>query len=193
MGPGAAAAGSGRCSRWALLAALLVAVAVLPLVGGPHAHMPRTKIADTLTPLHVAARNGQLERVQELVELGLRRCDEARLPYLERQECYKSGTVDNLGDSGWAPLHEAAKAGWVDVIHYLLEKNADVNVRSALGSTPLHWAAAGGHAEAARALLAAGGNLDATNYEGKSVLDWAPQQNKEKVLKAWGLDGFDVG
>ena len=62
----------------------------------PSRHTPRTMIADTLTPLHTAARNGQLERVQELVQLGLRQCDEARLPYLERQACYKGGTVESL-------------------------------------------------------------------------------------------------
>jgi ankyrin repeat protein len=174
-----------------LLAGLLL-LAAQAAATHPSRHAPRTMIADTLTPLHAAARNGQLERVRELVQLGLRRCDEARLPYLERQACYKGGTVDSLGDSGWAPMHEAAMHGHTEVITYLLEQNADVNVRSALGSTPLHWAARGGHADAARVLIDAGGDVDATNYDGKSVLDWAPQQHKSKVLQAWGLGGLDL-
>ena len=174
-------------------AQLLAMMTSLPAMPAEHGvHIPRTNVANTLTPLHLAARRGSASDVERLVDDGLRKCDEARLPYLERQSCYKSGTVDTLGASGWAPLHEAAMNGHLEVIEYLLEKNADINVRSRIGSTPLHWAARGGHTAAARLLLDHGADLDATNYEGKSALEWAPQQQKTKVLQAWGRSGEDL-
>ena len=180
----------------------LALAAIAALAAAPHHHNAQN------TPLHAAARRGDLERVTQLVDQGFRRCDEARLPYIERQACYHSGTVDNLGESapprslcpalpachtgadgaarcssdGWAPIHEAANSGHDEVITYLLSQNAQIDSRTRRGSTPLMWAAMGGHTSSARLLIAHGANIDATDHEGKSVMDYAPQQRKESVL-----------
>jgi len=180
----------------------LALAALAALAAAPHHHNAQN------TPLHAAARRGDLERVTQLVDQGFRRCDEARLPYIERQACYHSGTVDNLGESapprslcpalpachtgadgaarcssdGWAPIHEAANSGHDEVITYLLSQNAQIDSRTRRGSTPLMWAAMGGHTSSARLLIAHGANIDATDHEGKSVMDYAPQQRKESVL-----------
>ena len=47
------------------------------------------------------------------------------------------------GDSnGWQPIHEAARAGRTEVIKYLIEEGANVNVRTNFGrgASPLWWA-----------------------------------------------------
>ena len=45
--------------------------------------------------------------------------------------------------NGWQPIHEAARAGNVEVLEYLVEEGgADVNVRTHFGrgGSPLYWA-----------------------------------------------------
>lgn len=47
-----------------------------------------------------------------------------------------------VDQNGWRPLHEAARAGHVDVIKYLLQEGAQVNERAnhEEGGSPLWWA-----------------------------------------------------
>jgi len=44
--------------------------------------------------------------------------------------------------NGWTPLHEAARAGHVAVIQYLLDEGAQINERThfGIGASPLWWA-----------------------------------------------------
>jgi len=49
--------------------------------------------------------------------------------------------VDLQDPNGWTPLHEAARAGHVEVMEYLLEQGADINALSHGGDTPLLLAA----------------------------------------------------
>jgi len=39
----------------------------------------------------------------------------------------------------------AAGQGFKDVVEFLIEEGAPVNIKEESGLTPLHWAAAGGH------------------------------------------------
>ena len=83
------------------------------------------------TPLHFAARVGDLESVKLLLAAGV---DVNLLTQSSEPEGPRSG-----GGSGYTPLLVAAMRAQVDTALYLLEHGADPNI-SASGMTPLHWA-----------------------------------------------------
>lgn len=68
------------------------------------------------TPLHIAAKHGQVECLRLLIQYGY--------------------PVDTKGMSGTS-LHEAALYGKVEVVRFLLEAGADVTALNGQGLTPL--------------------------------------------------------
>jgi ankyrin repeat protein len=94
-----------------------------------------------LTALHEAAREGNLQLVQSLVN---------------------SGVVGINAKDDWeekTPLHCAAGRGHIEVVQWLLENKADVNACSWRGRTALHCAALCGHMAVAQCLINYGANL----------------------------------
>ncbi|HYK58322.1 MAG TPA: ankyrin repeat domain-containing protein [Bryobacteraceae bacterium] len=83
------------------------------------------------TPLHFAARVGDLESVKLLLAAGV---DVNLLTQSSEPEGPRSG-----GGSGYTPLLVAAMRAQVETALYLLDHGADPNI-SASGMTPLHWA-----------------------------------------------------
>ena len=88
--------------------------------------------------LHFAAQDGDLGRVEQLV-----------------QEGFPLNALDELGKT---PLHYAAEGGHLEVVRYLLEFSADPNARdeSQAGNTPLREIASECSFEMARLLVDAG-------------------------------------
>jgi L-ascorbate metabolism protein UlaG (beta-lactamase superfamily) len=106
------------------------------------------------TPLHVAARHGQLAMVKNLVSNGAR--------------------VNVFNNEGLTPLHSAVLNGDEEVIEYLLEHGAFINVAERnTGSTELHLAVAMGFGDVAASLVEHGGNLEAQDERGMTPLDYA--------------------
>ena len=115
------------------------------------------------TPLSSAARYGDLEMVQVLLD-------------------YKAN-VDARDYGGWAPIH-AVSIGLdfilhnipqspADVTQLLLEHDADVNTLNNNGRTPLQIAAANGTIDVVRVLLEHGANVGAQDSEGITALHLA--------------------
>ena len=90
---------------------------------------------------------------------------------------------------GRTPLHWACTSGTLEIVRYLLDQNAEVDVRDSSGWTPLHIAglvplifsassavlivdhpASAGHEEIVRELLGAGADVNRTNDKGLTPL-----------------------
>ena len=74
-------------------------------------------------------------------------------------------------DSGFSPLHFAAKSGDVAIVESLLAAGADASATSSIGSTPMHLAASyAAGKNVLQALHAKGGAVDAVDQEGFTPL-----------------------
>mmetsp|Transcript_59238 Transcript_59238/g.118876 ORF Transcript_59238/g.118876 Transcript_59238/m.118876 type:complete len:182 (+) Transcript_59238:283-828(+) len=97
------------------------------------------------TSLHKAANSGDLASIQILF-------DEPADPDVPVD-------VNIAGASERRPIHRAAGANHVDIIKYLIQKGATIDILDKSQRTALHWAAISGHVQAGKALIEAGANL----------------------------------
>lgn len=85
-------------------------------------------------PVHVVAQVGSVETMELLLGHG--------------------ASVDARGKHGWTPLHQTVVcAGRQEMLRFLLDNAAYMNVVNAKGSTPLHLAVCRGNVEAVKILL----------------------------------------
>jgi len=80
---------------------------------------------------------------------------------------------------GWRALHAAACNGHLDVVHRLLQAEADVNVGDEEDWSPLHYAADKGLTELCSALIDNGAELNGQTLEGYSALYVACQAGQD--------------
>jgi ankyrin repeat protein len=69
-------------------------------------------------------------------------------------------SVNCSAGGGWTPLLGASASNQMDVLKYLMERGARVEVRTILGLSPLIAAAQRGHADVVKLLLLKGADLD---------------------------------
>jgi ankyrin repeat protein len=84
------------------------------------------------SPLHIAAREGDLEDVEVLIDHG--------------------ADVNLVGDLGNTPLHQAAMTGKTAVVLMLLNRGANALLENEFSQTALDVAQLGNHAEVVKAL-----------------------------------------
>ncbi|KAL8593110.1 hypothetical protein ACOMHN_018036 [Nucella lapillus] len=114
------------------------------------------------TPLHLAAKRGDLKQARRLI---------------------KAGASVNVTDyAGWTPLHEACNLGNVDVAKQLLKAGANVNVLGLGDETPLHDAAINSHGKLVGILLKHGANPLQANVKGQTPVDVAHEGHIKKLL-----------
>ena len=101
----------------------------------------QSRAGSGLTPLMYAAKNGNIESVNALIELG--------------------ADVNTVDHSGRTPLIHAACGGSDACVVMLIDKGADMNKSAADGFTPLIAAAEQGHFKCIEVLLQAGADVNA--------------------------------
>ncbi len=152
---------------------------------------------DGSTPLHFAAKGGNLAIVRKLIELraGVGKVNaKRRTPIHYAAEsghaeivkllCNKDALTRLSDTDGMRPIHLAASNGHADVIEVLLNNRADPNdvVRDAR-MTALHFAALHDHLDAAKVLLAAGAEPNTVNNTGYTPLHIAVLRNDPDMVE----------
>jgi ankyrin repeat protein len=113
--------------------------------------------------LHEAARDGQPERVKQLLDQG--------------------AVVAEPDAAGEPPLLIASLAGHADVVAVLLDRGSDIHVRNKGGLTALHAAAYGGNLDVVKLLVSKGAAVnDADNFYKMSPLHAAAEEGRTEVV-----------
>lgn len=104
------------------------------------------------TPLHDAARRGNLSFLQECLKQGV-----------------SPTGLDSVGNT---PLYWACSGGHIDCVMELLgQPNPPINAQNKVGDTPLHAAAAHGHVDVVKLLVEKGANFDIKNMYNETPAD----------------------
>ncbi|XP_037070692.1 myotrophin-like [Pollicipes pollicipes] len=108
-------------------------------------------------------KNGDLEQVKELVE---------------------SKNVDvNQAIDGRSPIHYAADYGQLEVLEYLLNRGADLNVTDKHGISVILAAIWEGHTDCVKLMLKKGASKTGSTPDGTSYLDAAEKAEIKELLR----------
>jgi cytohesin len=144
-------------------------VAALLLITSAHAQAPS---GDGSTPLHWAAYNDDLARVDRLIT--------------------SRANVNAANDIGATPLWAASLNGSATIVARLLEAGANPNSPLLSGETPLMAASRAGKTSVVDLLLAKGANPNARGPRGQTALMWAVGQKHADVVARLVARGADV-
>ncbi|KAM8886141.1 histone-lysine N-methyltransferase EHMT1a isoform 2-T3 [Spinachia spinachia] len=125
------------------------------------------------TCLHLAAKLGHCDIVHHLLSKASK--------YINCQD-----------DGGWTPITWAIEHKHKELVHLLLAKGADVNLRDKEENVCLHWAALSGCDDVALALLEAQCDLHAVNVHGDSALHVASRENHLECVILFLSRGADI-
>ena len=141
--------------------------------GCDHTHPP-TGLEQSLEEMEFtrsacsAAQAGDLERVRRMID--------------RNPGCVHHDGAGN--NSGYTPLHYAARGGHGAVVALLLQSGARVHARTAGGATALHRAAFAGQTQVCTQLLRAGAAPDAQDSDGDTALHKAAAQGHGNTVAA---------
>lgn len=161
-----------------------------------------------ITPLIVAAGQGQLKAVELLLDRGADIRASTIVDGTALHAAVAGGQTDVVrvllkrgavpGAKGMprseTPLYVCAAQGDLNIARMLIEAGAPVNVRTEQSrETPLMAAAATGHADIVRLLLEKGASADERDYNGDTALSMAARAGHNDVVAALVGKGADTG
>uniref|UniRef100_A0A4W4F7W9 KAP NTPase domain-containing protein n=1 Tax=Electrophorus electricus TaxID=8005 RepID=A0A4W4F7W9_ELEEL len=157
------------------------------------------------TPLMLAAEQGSLEIVQELIRRGANvNLDDvdcwsalisaAKEGHVEvvRELLDNSAYIEHRDMGGWTALMWAAYKGRVEVTKVLLENAANPNTTGQYSVYPIIWAAGRGHAEIVKLLLEHGAKVNCSDKYGTTPLIWAARKGHLDCVMYLLENGADV-
>lgn len=100
--------------------------------------------------------------------------------------------INSKDDKGFAPLHKAVAADQPEVILFLLNKGAKVDIKDNDDRTPLHYAALLGNPRIIKALLSKPQNIDAKDNKGYTALHYSVVGNRPAATAALLDGGADI-
>uniref|UniRef100_A0A665UBY1 Kinase D-interacting substrate of 220 kDa n=1 Tax=Echeneis naucrates TaxID=173247 RepID=A0A665UBY1_ECHNA len=175
------------------------------------AHLDRFKEVDGRsdngqTPLMLAAEQGSLEIVQELIRRGANvNLDDvdcwsalisaAKEGHLEvvKELLENSAYIEHRDMGGWTALTWAAYKGRIEVTKVLLEHGANPNTTGQQYSVyPIIWAAGRGHATIVKVLLQNGAKVNCSDKYGTTPLIWASRKGHFDCVMHLLESGADV-
>ncbi|XP_062864164.1 kinase D-interacting substrate of 220 kDa B isoform X1 [Trichomycterus rosablanca] len=141
------------------------------------------------TPLMIAAEQGSLEIVQELIRRGanvnlddvdcwtalISASKEGHVEVV-KELLANNANVEHRDMGGWTALMWAAYKGRAEVARLLMEKGANPNITGQYSVYPIIWAAGRGHAEIVRLLLQHGAKVNCSDKYGTTALIWAARK-----------------
>lgn len=109
---------------------------------------------------------------------------------LARQDLSTNLSDLNLpDDAGLTPLHLAALHCHTNIVAFLLEEGAKVNLKTRDGATPLHLAAQEGCTEVADLLLRGGAKINLRDDQHRTPLGRAEAWNQQTMIKLLQVHG----
>lgn len=141
---------------------------------------------DGLTPLDVAAQQGNIEAVKIILDNNgqgkpLHYAAAGDHLALVKWLLANGWLVSDLDESGQTPLHAASCKGNLEAVQLLVSKGACVNSQSEHGITPLHCAIMNGKTDVVKFLLKAGAHKNCQSCNGYTPLHWAVHYNQGPI------------
>lgn len=116
---------------------------------------PNASNIEGMSPLHIAARDGQLKAIELMLDYGI------------------ATEIDRTSRAGMTPLHYACLTGQLPVTQLLIRSGASPDIADSESNTPLHYAVMGKHLDVVRWLMSRTIRLDLRNRQGKTASDLA--------------------
>lgn len=93
----------------------------------------------------------------------------------------KGAQPDVQDKHGIAPMHDAARTGFLDTLQVLVEKGASVNIQDQSGALPIHIAIREGHRDVVE-FLAPRSDLKHANVSGQTAIEVAQASHVPDIV-----------